>query len=91
MFCSKVRASSCEKYSECGRSELVDSSMVEMLRGFKGSISSAGDSLKLNEMYGRASGYIEALYDAGLVEGNEAADYLEGVIALYRQVAFLLT
>lgn len=91
MFCRKVRASSCERYGECGRSDSVDSSLVEMLRGFKGSISSAGDSLKLNEMYGRASGYIEALYDAGLVEGNEAADYLEGIIVLYRQVAFLLT
>ena len=38
MFCSKVRASSCERYGECGRSDSVDSSLVEMLRGFKGSI-----------------------------------------------------
>ena len=90
MFCCKARASKCEVYGACECDGSIESSLLEMLRGLKDEIRAASDRLKLDELYGRASGYIEALYDAGLVEGGEAADYLEGIIALYRQAAFLL-
>lgn len=90
MYCCKARASKCEVYGTCECDGSVESSLFDMLNGLKTEISAASDRLKLDELYGRASGYIEALYDAGLVEGGEAADYLEGVITLYRQVAFLL-
>ena len=90
MFCCKARASKCEVYGTCECDGSIESSLLEMLRGLKDEIRAASDRLKLDELYGRASGYIEALYDAGLVEGNEAADYLEGIIALYRQAAFFL-
>ena len=90
MFCCKARASKCEVYGTCECDGSIESSLLEMLRGLKDEIRAASDRLKLDELYGRASGYIEALYDAGLVEGSEAADYLEGIISLYRQAAFLL-
>lgn len=90
MFCCKARASKCEMYGTCECDDSIESSLLEMLSGLKDEIKAASDRLKLDELYGRATGYIEALYDAGLVEGNEAADYLEGIIALYRQAAFFL-
>lgn len=69
MHCCKARVSKCYLYGSCECDDSIESSLIETLHGLKSDIKTANNKSKLHELYGRASGYIEALYDAGLIEG----------------------
>lgn len=56
----------------------------DMLKGFHVRMFEIEAPETLAEVYGRASGYIEALYDSEMVEGWRASDLLETTMRAYR-------